>query len=151
MVVLKTPYARTSYVAESGFDGNAEFERGGAMDEPVAEIARRAAAELGPEVEIAVERLLHGDTDRRPAQFVDLGIAVKLGEFLLKVVDFAWKIWRDRRGDTQAGAKPAPAPAELGRRIRVEVEVPAGLTAQQADRVIEVVVRLVQAETPAAG
>jgi len=107
------------------------------MSEVVGEVSRataqRLVGELGPELALHVEAAL----DRRrggspPQQFFD---PVSLGGVVVSAATLAWTIVNDRKSRA-AGVK-----RELvTRRVRVELKTDEGVTVEQRDRIIDVVV-----------
>lgn len=98
-------------------------------------VALRLAAEMDPALPGAVERRLAGDEAGPPARYLDPATLIALGGLLVSVSQFAWTIYRDLKKETES-----PSGQVLDRRIRVSVELPAGVTAAQRDRLIGVVV-----------
>ena len=117
------------------------------VDDTEAEVARRAAARLAeggdPRLPQQVEAVLHGADPSGPGQrYMEPATTIALASLVVSAVGVAWQIYRDLRQDRQAKV----APETLARQVRVRVELPPGLAAEQRDRVVEVVV----AETIAA-
>jgi hypothetical protein len=96
--------------------------------------ARRLAPELDPGLEMRVERVLStAVADSPPARFEAVTLAV--AALVVSVSQFAWQIYRDLKEDREK-ARDAAAREAIARRIRMEIELPAGVTPAQRDRVI---------------
>jgi len=103
-----------------------------------ADLARAAARTLAPEMdsalEMQVERVLAtGDSEFPPQRFEAVALAV--AALVVSVSQFAWQIYRDLKQDREK-AREAAAREAITRRIRMRVELPAGVTPAQRDRVI---------------
>ena len=119
------------------------------MDEGAAGLARKAAAtlagEYGPALPALVERQLC-DPDAPPERFTGVETAIAVAGLLISLAQLAWQIYRDRKQDAAAAKAaaapppPAPTPDALARTLRLRIEVPAGLTAADRDRMIAVIV-----------
>ncbi len=100
------------------------------MSEPHAQIARQAAAKLAetttPQLPQLTEGVLAqgGGTDR--AQTYDAATAIGLASFLVGIASLAWTIYQDCK---KATSPPRPDPIE--RQIRVQLEVPNGISVAQ--------------------
>ncbi len=110
------------------------------MSDSPEDLARRAAARLAAETDPAlpamVERCLRaGDDAGETNRVFDPATAFALGSLLVAIAALAWTVYRDLKKET-----PTPSPEVLSRRIRLKVELPAGLTENQRDRQITVVV-----------
>jgi|SRR5271165_372672 len=101
------------------------------------DIARRAAARLSGEFGAALpanlEAAIHGTTGA--GQTFEAATVIALATLLLNIAKFAWDI----RKDTRKPAAASPPPDVIARRIRLEVALPAEVTAAQRDRMISVV------------
>lgn len=109
------------------------------MSETHADIARRAAAELAPEVGSALPALVEARLAGAPEQtdrYADPSLVIAFAGLLVNAAALAWSIYRDLKKD----AKAAPAREALARQVRVRIEVPPGMTAAHRDRAITVVV-----------
>jgi predicted alpha/beta-hydrolase family hydrolase len=102
--------------------------------------ARRLAPELDPGLEMRVERVLAtgGGAASPPTRFEAVSIAI--AALVVSVAQFAWQIYRDLKEDREK-ARDAAAREAIARRIRLEVELPAGVTPAQRDRVIDAVLQ----------
>ena len=101
--------------------------------------ARRLAPELDPGLEMQVERVLAiDDRGSPPAHFEAVGIDI--ASLVVSVAALAWPIYRDLKADRERARKPAAREA-VARNIRLRVELPAGVTPAQRDRVIETVLQ----------
>lgn len=125
------------------------------MDDGAASLARKAAASLAGEyggaLPALVERQL-ADPDAPPERFTGIETAIAVAALLVSIAQLAWQIHRDRKQDaaaakTAAAPPPpaAPTPDALARTLRLYIEVPAGLTAADRDRMIAVIVEDVTA------
>jgi hypothetical protein len=124
------------------------------MPDPIAPIARRAAARLAdrldPKLPALTERALAGGEDTMRSY--DAGVTLALAAFLLSAVQFGWKVYRDIKEDRekkdQRDSKdrkdgeegPRQLQTVLVRRLRIGLtEAPRGLPAEQRDHILEVV------------
>jgi hypothetical protein len=107
------------------------------MDPQAADLARRAAAglsgKLGARLPTDVEAAIEG-SESAP-QFVD-PVTIALATLVLNVAKFAWDIYKD----SKKAATPGPNPDAIARRIRLEVELPSGVTEGQRDQVVAAVI-----------
>lgn len=129
------------------------------MDNEAMDLARRAAGRLtgdfGPALPALVERQLQDpdalpqgqlqDPDAPPQRFTGVETAIAAAALLVSIAQLAWQIYRDLRKDAAeakvTGAPPPPPPPDVvTRTLRVQVDVPAGLTTADRDRIIRVVV-----------
>ena len=122
------------------------------MTTPTADIARAAAnrlTDLDPALPYLVEaRLQAGPDHAPPARYTDLpGLAVALASLLVSTVTLALTFFPPRSTSAKA-SETAPSPAALTRRIRVELEIPAGISEAQRDRIIATVVEEVLRPRP---
>jgi hypothetical protein len=118
------------------------------MPDPIAPIARRAAARLAgrldPKLPALTERALAGEGETAVRSY-DAGVSLALAGLLLSAVQFGWQIYRDLKEDREKKAKeqkeepPQPLQAVLVQRLRVRLPEPRGLAAEQRDHLIEVV------------
>jgi hypothetical protein len=105
------------------------------MTEPSDPIARAAAAALtarfDPALPMEVEKLiLQRDAGQPPERYLGVAEGVAIAALILQCAQFAWQVYKDTR------EKDA-----IRRRLRLEVRVPAKLTPDQRDAVIEAVVK----------
>ena len=107
------------------------------MDVEAQDIARRAAGHLsghfGTRIPADVEAALHGSAGG--PQYLE-PVAIALATLVLNIAKFAWDIYKDNK---KAALSPPQADAVI-RRIRLEVEVPAGVTSSQRDQIAAAVV-----------
>lgn len=120
--------------------------------DPSEALARRAAArlagELDPRLPALTERAIAGEGSETRTRSYDPTLAIGLAGFLLSVAQFAWTIYRDLKEDRkdveEKSAEQARERNKLGpllaRKIRLGIDLPPGVTPDQQDRVIEVVV-----------
>lgn len=103
------------------------------------DVARAAAqhlTDLAPTLPALVEARLQTGNNPAPGRFdPTLTLAISLTSLLVSTAGLAWTIYKDLKKDALA-----PAPEVMARRIRIEVEVPLGVSDQQRDRIISVVV-----------
>ena len=109
------------------------------MSDSPEDLARRAAARLAetdPALPAMVERCLRaGDDAGETHRFFEPATAIALGSLLVAIAALAWAIYQGLKKET-----PTPSPEVLSRRIHLKVELPAGVTEDQRDRQITVVV-----------
>lgn len=102
---------------------------------------RRLALELDPELEVAMERLLaparYGSS---PARFDAVGIAI--AGLVVSVAQLAWQIYRDVTTDREKTRE------SLALQIRMRVEVPAVVTPEERDLVIDAVLAELERSEP---
>ncbi len=116
--------------------------------DPSEALARRAATrlagELDPRLPALTERAIAGEDGEIRTRAYDPTLALGLAGFLLSVAQFAWTIYRDLKKDRKDEEEKAAERGKLGpllaRKIRLGVDLPSGVTPEQRDRVIEVVV-----------
>jgi hypothetical protein len=118
------------------------------MPDPIAPIARRAAARLAdrldPKLPALTERALAEEGDTAVRSY-DAGVSLALAGLLLSAVQFGWQIYRDlkedrdRKAKEQKGGLAQPLQAVIVRRLRVRLAEPRGLAPEQRDQLIEVV------------
>ncbi len=113
------------------------------MTDPVARIARAAAAHLaaehGPALPVDVEAALHArDSTPGPERYLD---PVALGALVVSVASLAWSIYTDLKQKT-----PNPSPDVLARAIRVQIRETTP-DSPNRDRVVDIVVDGVVGET----
>jgi hypothetical protein len=89
------------------------------MDPSIAAIARRSAAQFGPQVAMEVEALLAGANPGQQPQYMDTGTALALASLIVSVAQFAWQIYRDI---SKAGGTPSVESVERRVMIRLEQE-----------------------------
>jgi hypothetical protein len=110
------------------------------MTSSVDRIARSAAQRLADDDDLPwlvpeVERHLQvGNAGQAAERYEPVSIAV--AALIVSVAQLAWTIYTDLRRQT-----PHPDPEVLKRRIRVEIEPPDQVSAEDRDRIITVVVR----------
>jgi hypothetical protein len=109
------------------------------------DVARAAAqhlTDLAPTMPELVEARLQTGSNLAPGRFdPTLTLAIALTGLLVNTAGLAWKIYWDLKSEKAASAPAAsPTPEVIARRIRIAVEVPPGVTDQQRNRVISVVV-----------
>ena len=107
------------------------------MDPEAADLARRTAAGLsgqfGVRLPADVEAALQGGAAGR--QYID-PVTIALATLVLNVAKFAWDIYKDAK----KAATPAPNADAIARQIRLEVELPTGVTEGQRDQVVAAVI-----------
>lgn len=120
--------------------------------DPSEALARRAAARLAGELDPALpaltERAIAGEGGETRMRSYDPTLALGLAGFLLSVAQFAWTIYRDLKEDRKDAEENVAEQAQernkldalLAREIRLGIDLPPGVTPDQRDRVIEVVV-----------
>ena len=113
------------------------------------DIARRAAqrlrGDLGQNLPATVEAQLQmGGTG--PERYEPVTTVIALATLLLNVAKFAWDIYRDRKKD----AKEVPSAETIARTIRLELKSDEGVSAEQRDKIIDVVVEELLKEPPTA-
>jgi hypothetical protein len=111
------------------------------MSSSAPDIARRAASrlagEFGPGLPALTERVLAPEASAAHRQSLDVGI---VAASLVRVVQFAWQIYRDLYADLeQRDADEQRKVQVLVGRVRRSLTEPTGLTPQQRDRLVEVV------------
>lgn len=126
-------------------DGGERRERstalteGETMSEPYAQIARQAAAKLAesttPQLPQLTEGVLAQGESAGRAQTYDAATAIGLASLLVSMAALAWTIYQDRK----KAASP-PRRDLIERQIRVQLEMPSGISVAQRDRMIAVVV-----------
>lgn len=105
-------------------------------------VARQVAAAFGPEVVAGVERQLlngGGGSGERTRQFVNwsqVSALVGFSSLIIHIVRAAFDI---HAAMTAGGGRPNPA--DMERRMRVQIEFPAGIPQQQIDQAIAEAVR----------
>jgi hypothetical protein len=92
-------------------------------------------------VPATVEAELQGG--KAPEHF-EPGTAIALVTLVLNIVKFAWDIYRDRKKD----AKEAPSAEAIARSIRLELKSYEGVSTEQRDKIINVVVEEVLKDPP---
>jgi hypothetical protein len=112
------------------------------FDESARRAAQRLSADLDQNLPAAVEAQLQagGNVPERyePATLIALAALV------LNVAKFAWDIYRDRKKDTGR----APSADALARTIRLELTADEGVSIEQRDKIIGVVVDELLKEPP---
>ena len=108
------------------------------MPDSPEDVARRSAArlsgEIGASLPAVVERELQAGDEEQPAKYEPASL-IALAGLLVSIASLAWTIYRDLKKETDK-----PSSEVLGRRVRVSVELPEGVTAEQRDLMIGVVV-----------
>ncbi len=109
------------------------------MSEPHAHIARHAAVKLAETTHAQLPQLTEGvlaqGESSGPAQTYDAATAIGLAALLVSMASLAWTIYQDR---TQAASPPRRD--LIARQLRVEIEVPHGISVEARDRMVTVVV-----------
>lgn len=95
--------------------------------------AERLGAVFGEGVVVDVESVLHQDADGRPGTFVE---PVAIATLIVAVAQLAWMVFADLRVPGQ----PEPVPEVVARAVRVRLDHPTDLSAQDKALVIEVTV-----------
>jgi len=106
------------------------------------DIARRAAqqlVDLDPNLPAHVEAQLRGETPQRFEPVTAFAIA----SLIVSAAKLAWDIYTTFRKKEPAAS---PAPDAITRHVRLEVEVPKGISKAQQDRIIAVAVQEVMKE-----
>ncbi|TPW00460.1 MAG: hypothetical protein USCAAHI_00087 [Beijerinckiaceae bacterium] len=118
------------------------------MPDTYDDIARRAAqrlsGDLGQDLPAAVEAELQAG-GKGPERY-EPGTLIALATLLLNVAKFAWDIYRDRTKDTKA----APSAETIARTIRLEPKSFEGVSTEQRDKIINVVVEELLMKPPKA-
>jgi hypothetical protein len=107
------------------------------METMAQDLARRAAqqlTELNVRLPAAVEAQLQSG-GQPPLERFDASLLIALAGLVLNVAKFAWDIYREQKKQSQKPLREA-----ISRRIRLEIELPPGVTEDQRDRVIATVV-----------
>lgn len=108
------------------------------MEATAADIARRAAgrltADFGPGLPAFVEGRLQ-NPDAGPQRFTGVETAIAAAAALVSIAQFAWQVYRDLKKDRAEVSRDA-----IARTIRLQVELPAQVTAAGRDRMVAVVV-----------
>ena len=81
-----------------------------------------------------------------PERYEPVTTVIALATLLLNVAKFAWDIYRDRKKD----AKEVPSAETIARTIRLELKSDEGVSAEQRDKIIDVVVEELLKEPPTA-
>jgi hypothetical protein len=128
----------------------------GTTDPRLAAATRRAAGrlaeELNPSLPAMTERMLAEGTDAEPRRSFDPMTGLAVAGFLLAVAQLGWKVYRDVKEDREKAAEQAEDPdrhrirSVMARRIRLELEAPAGMSEAHRDRVVDVVVEEILVE-----
>jgi hypothetical protein len=112
-------------------------------------IARRAAqrlsGDLSQNLPAAVEAELRAG-GKAPERYEPVTTVIALAALLLNAAKFAWDIYRDRKKD----AKEAPSAYTIARTLRLELKYYEGVSIEQRDKIINVVVEEVLKEPPTA-
>ena len=107
------------------------------VEPEVVSIARRAATGLsgrfGARLPADLEAALHGGAGGR--QYID-PVTIAMATLILNVAKFAWDIYKD----SKKTAAPVPNADAMARRIRLEVELPSGVTEGQRAQVVAAVI-----------
>ncbi|HEY0014845.1 MAG TPA: hypothetical protein VGC13_00950 [Longimicrobium sp.] len=102
---------------------------------------RRLALELDPGLEVAVERLLvPARYESSPARFDAVGIAI--AGLVVSIAQFVWHIYRDSTANREKTRE------SIVLQIRVQVDVPAVLTPEERDLVIDAVLEEMERSEP---
>jgi hypothetical protein len=103
------------------------------------DLARRAAQRLGAELEPrlpgAVEAKLRAGGEP-PERFEPVSLAVSLATLVISAAKLGWDVYRDLTKDKKA----APAADVVARQLRIKLELGEGVSTEQRDMVIAVVV-----------
>ncbi|MFP5289021.1 MAG: hypothetical protein ACLGI9_25005 [Thermoanaerobaculia bacterium] len=127
------------------------------MTAPHADAARRAAARLAPDLgsdlPAFTERALAGQESIPPRRSYDAGVSLAVAALLVSLAQFGWQIYRDLKEDREKReeADRRQTLQVLIRRMRLSLDAPPqGLSAQQRDRLLEVVAEeiLISGEPP---
>jgi hypothetical protein len=102
------------------------------------------SGDLGQNLPAAAEAELRAG-GRAPERF-EPGTLIALATLLLESAKFAWDIYHDRKKD----AKEAPSAETIARTIRLELKSYEGVSTEQSDKIINVVVEELLKEPPAA-
>jgi hypothetical protein len=104
---------------------------------------------VDPGLPALTERAIAGGGAAEGMRSYDPTLAIALGGFLLSVAQLGWTIHRDLKADREKAAEKADRDrlsdraglgALLARRIRLGMQMPAGVTPERRDRIVEVVV-----------
>ncbi|NBC32316.1 MAG: hypothetical protein GVY13_06530 [Alphaproteobacteria bacterium] len=109
------------------------------MDRNAADIARRAAAQLGPNDRRflqAVDHALAGPADGPPQRYVGLEAVVAVASLVVAAASLAWSVWQGLQQ-----RKSDEAMARLIDTLRAQLTQPPGVPAAERERVIEHVAR----------
>ena len=108
------------------------------------DIARSAAAKLARELDPAlpayVERQIEAGSEGGK-QFIEPGTTIALASLLVSMASLAWTIYRDLRKETAR-----PSLDVVRTRVRVQLELPEGVSLTQRDQMIAVVVEQLAGE-----
>jgi hypothetical protein len=119
------------------------------MPDTYDDVARRAAqrlsGDLGRNLPAAVEVELQAG-GKGPERYEPVTTVIALATLLLNVAKFAWDIYRDRKKD----AKEAPSAETIARTPRLELKSYEGVSIEQRDKVINVVVEELLKDPPKA-
>ena len=107
------------------------------MNDPVQIGARAAAARLadehGPHLPANVERALHTrNRPQQPDQYLD---PVSIAALIVSIATLAWTVYTDLKPQA-----PNPSADVIARTVRVRLDHPGAIDADQRDRIIEVTV-----------
>jgi len=109
------------------------------MEDEIVTIARavagRLAGEFGARLQGEIEAALHEAAPRPADQFVLDPVTLSLGSLIVTATGVAWTIYHDIKTDRRS-----PSRDHIERSLRLKVTVPPGVSANQRDAVIEVVV-----------
>jgi hypothetical protein len=95
--------------------------------------ADRLAGEHGPHLPADVERALQSrDTPQQPDQYVD---PISIAALIVSVATLAWTVYTDLKRQA-----PNPSADVIARTVRVRLDHPGMVDADQRDRIIEVTV-----------
>ncbi len=109
------------------------------MTIPQEEIARLAAAKLSATMNPALPQLVEGvlaePQAKRDPEMFDAATAISLASLVVSMASFAWAVYKDLKKDSQQ-----PDQTIIARKTRLKFENTEGLSIQDRDRLIEVVV-----------
>jgi len=109
-----------------------------------AQVEARLQARGGKTARLRRDQLQAGGTETAPpSRYLEPTLAVALASLLVNIAALAWKIYEDLRSNAKA-ADATPAPEVLARRLRLEIELPQGVSEAQRDRLIDAVLEELQ-------
>jgi hypothetical protein len=123
------------------------------MTDPVAAVARRAAArlvDLDPNLPAWTERALAGGDESAPTRSFDAATTIALASLLVSIVQTAWTLWRDVKEDRETAAREAAERARevVARRLRLAFPEGGGVWAAERDRMIAAVIEELEDTQP---
>ena len=108
------------------------------MEKPHHAIARKAALRLtsiDPSLPQQVEAVLAGGGEATPPDQYDAATVLGLAALVVAIADFAYTVYQDMKKSS-----PEPKQEVVARRVRVQIGEVQGLSPEDRDRVIDIVV-----------